>query len=117
MLNLVHVVLGDALGLGLALLNRNIPPHQVSHYRLVDKVSLTRLFRLLLAKNIRDDKNGSTKHKKQYMRWDDGWRVDGMNEVSSGGGAAAAEVKASIRLSHRTGFHFRRPARKISGVQ
>uniref|UniRef100_A0A2M4B0P7 Putative secreted protein n=1 Tax=Anopheles triannulatus TaxID=58253 RepID=A0A2M4B0P7_9DIPT len=46
LLDLVHVILGDALGFGLPLLHRHVPAHQVAHDALVPEVPFARLFHL-----------------------------------------------------------------------
>ena len=48
LLYLVHVVLGDALVLRLALLHRHVAAHQVTHYALVAEVPFRGLFYLTL---------------------------------------------------------------------
>lgn len=54
LLDLVHVVLGHPLALRLPLLNRHVPPHQISHDALISEVPLGRLLNLPLSDRIKD---------------------------------------------------------------
>lgn len=55
LLDLVDVVLGDALGFGLALLHGHVPPHQVPHDALVPEVPLAGLLYLPLKESGQEE--------------------------------------------------------------